>query len=207
MLSVLFGLYTSKCQGVRVLLSGLLQVGPHSSRTVRFVGEDACTAPNCKVKLHNLGIQSRDTHMMSVAQLLQQQQHSSSSTAAAAQQRRRRRRTRRSTARSTSNVAFPRLHYKIPWSSLEEGLSGLSHEKKRNVHVDHLSHKTETHHDERSTTTVYSSTAAAAQQRRRRRRTRRSTARSTSNVPFLVCITKFHGAASTPWSCECTNKG
>ena len=86
MFSVLFGLYTSKCQGVRVLLSGLLQVGPHSSRTVRFVGEDACTAPNCKVKLHNLGIQSRDTHMMSVAQLLQQQQHSSSSTAAAAQQ-------------------------------------------------------------------------------------------------------------------------
>ena len=130
MLSVLFGLYTSKCQGVRVLLSGLLQVGPHSSRTVRFVGEDACTAPNCKVKLHNLGIQSRDTHMMSVAQLLQQQQHSSSSTAAAAQQRRRRRRTRRSTARSTSNVV-PCLHCQIPQSGLEKRLSGLLKKRKK----------------------------------------------------------------------------
>ena len=51
-------------------------MGLHSSycRTGRFLWEDACTAPNSKVKLHNLGIQSRDTHMMSVAQL---RQHSS----------------------------------------------------------------------------------------------------------------------------------
>ena len=29
-----------------------------------------------------------------------------------------------------------------------------------------------------------------------------------ATLPFLVCIvTKFHGVASTPWSCECTQKG
>ena len=25
-----------------------------------------------------------------------------------------------------------------------------------------------------------------------------------ATLPFLVCVTKSHGAASTPWSCGCT---
>ena len=27
-----------------------------------------------------------------------------------------------------------------------------------------------------------------------------------ATLPFLVCITKSHGAASTRWSCECPKK-
>ena len=55
-------------------------MGPRSRTVVEFLWEDACTAPNSKVKqLHNLGMQSRThIHDERIAQL---QQHSSSTAA------------------------------------------------------------------------------------------------------------------------------
>ena len=75
------------------------------------------------------------------------------------------------------------------------------------MQVAYLEHKAE-RHDE-------CSTATAAQQQQQQQHSsggnvggpEEAPLLTPAMLPFLVCITKFHGAVSKPWSCECTKKG
>ena len=129
-------------------------MGPHCSRTL-YIFDDAWTASNSNVKLHNLGIQSRDTYMMSVAQL---RQHGSSRTAAAATSADQKKHRSSHQQLCLFSSALPNPTARLPHHGFASGHnikkgSGLPH-KKATCTLPTSNTKQRHIHDERSTTTA-----------------------------------------------------